>query len=104
MADQKYEIRGDNSSGSNVVRADMKLEVVVIPVSDIDRAKEFYTTTGPTGMPTTWCASSQALACKSEPSRGKSPRFITRSPDQSVSQLQSQREDGSLGLKARQGS
>ena len=29
-------------SGSSVAEIDMKLEVVVIPVSDVDRAKEFY--------------------------------------------------------------
>ena len=29
-------------SDPKVARADMKLEVVVIPVSDVDRAKEFY--------------------------------------------------------------
>jgi len=29
-------------SGSNVTSIDLKLEVVVIPVSDVDRAKEFY--------------------------------------------------------------
>jgi catechol 2,3-dioxygenase-like lactoylglutathione lyase family enzyme len=31
---------------SNAVAADMKLEVVVIPVSDVDRAKEFYARLG----------------------------------------------------------
>jgi catechol 2,3-dioxygenase-like lactoylglutathione lyase family enzyme len=30
------------SSDAKVARGDMKLEVVVIPVSDVDRAKEFY--------------------------------------------------------------
>ena len=30
------------SSGATVARVDMKFEVVVIPVSDVDRAKEFY--------------------------------------------------------------
>jgi len=30
------------SSDSTVARVDMKFEVVVIPVSDVDRAKEFY--------------------------------------------------------------
>src|SRR5438105_13607713 len=30
------------SSDSSVARVDMKFEVVVIPVSDVDRAKEFY--------------------------------------------------------------
>lgn len=32
----------DATSDTSVARVDMKLEVVVIPVSDIDRAKEFY--------------------------------------------------------------
>jgi catechol 2,3-dioxygenase-like lactoylglutathione lyase family enzyme len=36
MANLTDEIRKDDA------RADMKLEVVVIPVSDVDRAKEFY--------------------------------------------------------------
>jgi catechol 2,3-dioxygenase-like lactoylglutathione lyase family enzyme len=31
-----------NENGSNDARVDMKLEIVVIPVSDVDRAKEFY--------------------------------------------------------------
>ena len=34
--------RNDATSDASVARVDMKLEVVVIPVSDADRAKEFY--------------------------------------------------------------
>jgi catechol 2,3-dioxygenase-like lactoylglutathione lyase family enzyme len=33
-------------SGASVVRVDMKFEVVVIPVADVDRSKKFYTTLG----------------------------------------------------------
>ena len=37
------EARGsDGSGGANVDKVDMKLEVVVIPVSDVERSKEFY--------------------------------------------------------------
>jgi catechol 2,3-dioxygenase-like lactoylglutathione lyase family enzyme len=37
------EVRGNNStSDASVAKVDMKLEIVVIPVSDVDRAKEFY--------------------------------------------------------------
>src|SRR6478752_6540017 len=36
------ETRGDATTGSTVARIDMKLETVVIPVSDVDRAKAFY--------------------------------------------------------------
>jgi catechol 2,3-dioxygenase-like lactoylglutathione lyase family enzyme len=37
------EARGeDATSGGSVAKADMKLEVIVIPVSDVERAKEFY--------------------------------------------------------------
>src|SRR5258706_13618890 len=37
------EIRGsDATSGTNVASVDMKLEIAVIPVSDVDRAKDFY--------------------------------------------------------------
>ncbi len=37
------EVRGNDVSGIGCVKnADTKLEVVVIPVSDVDRAKEFY--------------------------------------------------------------
>jgi catechol 2,3-dioxygenase-like lactoylglutathione lyase family enzyme len=32
----------DATSDTKVARVDMKLEVVVIPVSDVDRAKDFY--------------------------------------------------------------
>src|ERR1700716_2357993 len=30
------------TSGTSAVKVDMKFEIVVIPVSDVDRAKEFY--------------------------------------------------------------
>ncbi|HWK18062.1 MAG TPA: VOC family protein, partial [Solirubrobacteraceae bacterium] len=37
------EVRGDDGGGmASVNSIDMKLEVVVIPVSKVDRAKEFY--------------------------------------------------------------
>jgi len=37
------EVRGDVApDGAGFDRADMKLEVVVIPVADVDRAKDFY--------------------------------------------------------------
>jgi catechol 2,3-dioxygenase-like lactoylglutathione lyase family enzyme len=43
MASPKSEILSkDASSIAGAARVDMKLEVVVIPVSDIDRSKEFY--------------------------------------------------------------
>src|SRR2546423_9686925 len=32
----------DPTSDAGVARVDMKFEIVVIPVSDVDRAKEFY--------------------------------------------------------------
>ena len=38
--------RNDGISGAKVSKVDMKVEVVVIPVSDIDRAKDFYTRLG----------------------------------------------------------
>jgi catechol 2,3-dioxygenase-like lactoylglutathione lyase family enzyme len=41
------EVRNNNTTGSaSSLAVDMKLEVVVIPVSDIDRAKEFYARLG----------------------------------------------------------
>jgi len=36
------QLEEDIASSSSVAKLDMKLEVVVIPVSDVDRAKEFY--------------------------------------------------------------
>src|SRR5271154_3233255 len=42
MADLPQEIRGGKTGDASVAKLDMKLEVVVIPVSDVDRAKEFY--------------------------------------------------------------
>jgi len=42
-----HEVPGDDSTGgASVPSVDMKLEVVVIPVSDVDRAKEFYSRLG----------------------------------------------------------
>jgi catechol 2,3-dioxygenase-like lactoylglutathione lyase family enzyme len=40
------EARTDDSGDARVGRADMKLEIVVIPVSDVDRAKAFYESLG----------------------------------------------------------
>ena len=42
MANLKQEIRSNDARDASVARVDMKLEIVVIPVSDADRAKEFY--------------------------------------------------------------
>jgi catechol 2,3-dioxygenase-like lactoylglutathione lyase family enzyme len=46
MATLNAEIRTDDSSLANAAKVDMKFEIVVIPVSDVDRAKEFYTKLG----------------------------------------------------------
>ena len=47
MANPKNEIRSnDPTRGASVASVDMKLEIVVIPVSDVDRAKEFYSSLG----------------------------------------------------------
>jgi catechol 2,3-dioxygenase-like lactoylglutathione lyase family enzyme len=43
MANPTTEVRSnDATSDASIAKFDMKLEVVVIPVSDVDRAKEFY--------------------------------------------------------------
>jgi catechol 2,3-dioxygenase-like lactoylglutathione lyase family enzyme len=43
MANQTYESPSNAlTNNASVVRVDMKFEIVVIPVSDVDRAKEFY--------------------------------------------------------------
>ena len=46
------EVRGDASSSAKEKNVDLKLEVVVIPVSDVDRAKEVYSKLGWGSMPT----------------------------------------------------
>jgi predicted enzyme related to lactoylglutathione lyase len=46
MADLKYEIQSSDPAVAGVGRVDMKIEVVVIPVSDVERAKEFYKKVG----------------------------------------------------------
>jgi catechol 2,3-dioxygenase-like lactoylglutathione lyase family enzyme len=47
MANPKDEIPKDEAtSHTSGARVDMKLEVIVIPVSDVDRAKEFYKSLG----------------------------------------------------------
>jgi len=40
MSNSKYAVQTNDAT--NVARVDTKLEIVVIPVSDVDRAKEFY--------------------------------------------------------------
>ena len=47
MANPTNEIRSNETTGDgSATSVDMKLEVVVIPVSDVDRAKEFYSRLG----------------------------------------------------------
>jgi catechol 2,3-dioxygenase-like lactoylglutathione lyase family enzyme len=47
MANATYELQTRaNTSEASIPTVDMKLEIVVIPVSDIDRAKEFYAKLG----------------------------------------------------------
>ena len=47
MLSLNYEVRTNPAtSDTSAARVDMKLEVVVIPVSDVDRAKEFYAKLG----------------------------------------------------------
>jgi catechol 2,3-dioxygenase-like lactoylglutathione lyase family enzyme len=42
MANLKDEIRSNDAGDAGVASVDMKLEAVVIPVSDVERAQEFY--------------------------------------------------------------
>ena len=42
MANLMQEIRGNDAKDASAAKVDMKFELVVIPVSDVDRAKEFY--------------------------------------------------------------
>lgn len=47
MADATQEVqRHDVAEEASVAKIDMKFEIAVIPVSDVDRAKEFYTKLG----------------------------------------------------------
>jgi catechol 2,3-dioxygenase-like lactoylglutathione lyase family enzyme len=47
MANATHEVQANDAAGeASVQQADMKFEIVVIPVSDIDRAKEFYAKLG----------------------------------------------------------
>src|SRR3954469_11214290 len=46
MATLKDEVRSRSATDASVAYVDMKLEVVVIPVSNVDRAKEFYGSLG----------------------------------------------------------
>jgi catechol 2,3-dioxygenase-like lactoylglutathione lyase family enzyme len=46
-AQKKTEVaRDDATSNTGVARVDLKLEVIVVPVTDVDRAKEFYAKIG----------------------------------------------------------
>jgi catechol 2,3-dioxygenase-like lactoylglutathione lyase family enzyme len=42
MANATYGVQANDASQTSVARVDMKFEIVVIPISDVDRAKEFY--------------------------------------------------------------
>jgi catechol 2,3-dioxygenase-like lactoylglutathione lyase family enzyme len=42
MTNTMREVHGGDPAAASAAGVDMKLEVVIIPVSDVDRAKEFY--------------------------------------------------------------
>ena len=44
--------KNEETKSTSVADLDMKLEVVVIPVSDVDRAKSFYLSSDGGSMPT----------------------------------------------------
>ena len=47
MANATYAVQAnDAASQASAATVDMKFEIVVIPVSDVDRAKEFYANLG----------------------------------------------------------
>jgi catechol 2,3-dioxygenase-like lactoylglutathione lyase family enzyme len=47
MANATYEVQASSATGeASAAKIDMKFEIVVIPVSDVDRAKEFYSKLG----------------------------------------------------------
>src|SRR6201996_9587136 len=46
MANVTDEVQTADASQASVGKVDMKFEIVVIPVSDVDRAKEFYSGLG----------------------------------------------------------
>src|SRR6202049_708568 len=46
MANTTYEIQAGAASKASVAKVDMKFEIVVIPVSDVARAKKFYARLG----------------------------------------------------------
>jgi catechol 2,3-dioxygenase-like lactoylglutathione lyase family enzyme len=46
MANVKDAVRTNEVTNASVARVDMKFEIVVVPVSDVDRAKAFYSNLG----------------------------------------------------------
>ncbi|MGD0796894.1 MAG: VOC family protein [Acidobacteriaceae bacterium] len=46
MATLQQEVRSEDASVASAVKVDMKVEVLVLPVSDVDRAKQFYVKLG----------------------------------------------------------
>jgi catechol 2,3-dioxygenase-like lactoylglutathione lyase family enzyme len=46
MATTQSEVRNEDAGAAKTATVDTKLEIVVIPVSDVDRAKEFYASLG----------------------------------------------------------
>ena len=46
MANLTQEINDIDTNAAHAAKMDMKIEVMIVPVSDVDRAKEFYTRLG----------------------------------------------------------
>jgi catechol 2,3-dioxygenase-like lactoylglutathione lyase family enzyme len=42
MANATYDVQVNDANEASVAKIDMKLEIVIIPVADLDRSKEFY--------------------------------------------------------------
>ena len=75
--------RTDDATGDTKVKVvDTKLEVIVIPVSDLDRAREFYTGQRDTNWPDWYAAymspSRPGRRCRHEPAAPSSRRRLSQ--------------------------
>ena len=66
-----------NQSGADGASEDLKLEVVVIPVSDVDRAKEFYAGSGGGSTPTSPSTTASGSSSSRRPARMRRSQFGT---------------------------
>ena len=73
-------LNNEPASAVSAAKVDMKLEVVVIPVADVDRSKEFYRNSGGGSTSTSHSTTASGSSSSRQPARRARSSSARKSP------------------------